>query len=127
MGRRKSDDDTETLGAENAEIQADQPEPMLGKAHDTEPTPARARLRAFEDQHLGEDAVRIDDQVERGIGSAYHKLSDARKRHYEAIEALIPAEDAVADARAKLAVAEANLAEAAAAADRAEGDANADG
>ena len=127
MGRRKSDDDTETLGAENAEIQADAPEPMLGKAHDMEPTPARDRMRAFEDEHLGEDVPRIEGQVERGVGSTYHKLSDARKRHYEAIEAMIVAEDAVADARAKLAVAESNLAEAAAAADRAEGNANADG
>lgn len=117
MGRKKSDGTSdETTGAE---------ETMLGSAHEAAATPARDRLRAFEDRHLGENAHRIDDQVERGVGSQFHKLSDAHKRHYEAIEALVVAEDAVADARAKLAVAEANCADAAAAADRAEADANA--
>jgi hypothetical protein len=65
------------------------------------------RLRFFEDENLGEDAVRINGRVEKGSGSWFQtKLTDAQRAHHAALEHLIDTEQAVADAKAKLAQAE---------------------
>jgi hypothetical protein len=67
---------------------------------------AVARLRAFEDQVFGPDAVRINGQVERGSGSRFQQLTAPQRRHYEALEALRPAELRLAEAAAELTAAE---------------------
>lgn len=104
---------------ENAERAIDPPLPE---------TDAASRLRAFEDEHLGPDCVRINDQVERGIGSAYHRMvqkNPARQAQYEALERLIVSEQKLATAHAALIQADVDHDEAMAAAERAENDANA--
>jgi hypothetical protein len=68
---------------------------------------AAGRLRAFEDQHLG-DAVRISGHIERGIGSQYSRLNPARHRHYEALEKAVASEQKLAAAHAALIVADAD-------------------
>lgn len=80
-------------------------------------TDAKARLRAFEDEHFGPDCVRIEGQVERGSGSPFSQMSDDDKATYAALERLVVAEQKVADARAALAVAEEEYAAAESAAD----------
>lgn len=72
----------------------------------SEPASAAQRLRAFEDEHLGPDAVRINDRVERGSGSPFQALTPEKRKHYHAIEKTIDTEGRLADARAKLAQAE---------------------
>lgn len=114
MAKKDKDDDT----LPNAFDPAPEPEPML---HAPEPeTDAAARMRAFEDQHLGADAPRIDGQIERGTGSAYSQLSPVRHRHYEALERLVASEQKLADAHAALIQADVDHDEAMAAADAAE-------
>lgn len=95
MGRRKSEDTSEeTLGAETE---------MLGKAHDdADPQSASARLRAFEDERFGPEAVRIEGKVERGHGSPFAVMSDEDKARYAALERLVETEQALADAHAAL-------------------------
>lgn len=68
--------------------------------------PGIDRLRAFEDKHFGKDAVRINGRIERGSGSPYATAKPEVRRQYEMLEALIEADQRVADARAALAVAE---------------------
>lgn len=51
-----------------------------------------ARLRAFEDAHLGEDHLRMNDKIERGVGSHFSRLSDKHKAHHAALETLIAVE-----------------------------------
>lgn len=58
----------------------------------SEPASAAQRLRAFEDEHLGPDAVRIGGHVEKGHGSAFKSLSPAHHGHYAALEKLVDAE-----------------------------------
>jgi hypothetical protein len=84
------------------------PHPAAQPPENAAPTPVSSaeRLRAFEDEHIGKDAVRIDGKIERGSGSPFQKLSDELKRQYAALERLIAAEQKVADARAALAAAE---------------------
>jgi hypothetical protein len=69
--------------------------------------PAADRLRLFEDQMLGPDAVRIDGRVEDGIGSRFSCLCPADQKHHadlvrlvETEVALATAADAYADAQA---------------------------
>lgn len=70
---------------------------------------AAERLRFFEDEILGEDAVRINGRIERGSGSWFQtKLTPEQRAHHAALEKLIETEQAVADARGKLAQAEAD-------------------
>lgn len=69
---------------------------------DPEPDTAASRLRAFEDDRFGEDAVRINDKIERGYGSPFAAMSDADKLHYTALERLVVAEQKVTDANAAL-------------------------
>lgn len=73
-----------------------------GSADLPEPVPAAARIRAFEDEHLGKDAVRINDRIERGSGSPFAALSPEHKRQYAALEKLVVAEQKLADAHAAL-------------------------
>lgn len=80
---------------------------------------AHQRLRAFEDQHLGEDAVRINGEVERGHGSRFKTLSPEHHREYAALERLRDAEKVLSDAAGKLAQAQSAHAEAQANADAA--------
>lgn len=58
----------------------------------SEPASAAQRLRAFEDEHLGPNAVRIGGHVEKGHGSAFKALSPAHHGHYAALEKLVDAE-----------------------------------
>ena len=51
-----------------------------------------ARLRAFEDRVFGADYPRINDQIERGVGSRFSNLDDNQKAYHAALEALITAE-----------------------------------
>jgi hypothetical protein len=57
----------------------------------SEPAAAQ-RLREFEDEHLGADAVRIRGQVERGHGSLFQRLSPEHQKAYAAIEKTAEAE-----------------------------------
>lgn len=75
-----------------------------------EPEPsmsARERLRAFEDEVLGTDAIRIEGHVERGHGSRFKAMTPEQHAQYTVLEALIAAEKKIADASADLAMAEA--------------------
>lgn len=95
---------------------------------DPQPTPApepaddasaAARLQAFEDEHLGVDAVRINGQIERGVGSPFAKMSDAERAQHTALENLVAAEAKLADAHGALMKADADCEAAAAAVDAA--------
>src|SRR6266496_2513957 len=44
-----------------------------------EPDTAKAKLRAFEDEHLGKDAVRIGGEIEKGHGSPYAGMRPDRR------------------------------------------------
>ncbi len=76
------------------------PKPVVEVEKD--PDTAAARLRAFEDDAFGEDAVRIGDQVERGSGSPFAAMSVEQKAHYAALEKLVAAERRVDAANAAL-------------------------
>lgn len=81
-------------------------EPMPEPVVESEQTGAMARLRAFEDANLGEDAVRIHDKIERGHGSPFAAMSPEKKAQYAALEKLVEAEQKLADATAVAAQAE---------------------
>lgn len=61
---------------------------------------ASAKLRSFEDDVFGKDASRINGEVERGVGSPFAKMTDVQRAHHTALENLVKAEKAVADAGA---------------------------
>jgi len=71
---------------------------------------ASERLRAFENEHFGEDAPRFAGQVERGHGSKHALMPPEGKAHHLALELAVTAEKTLADARAKVAEAEAGVA-----------------
>lgn len=71
-----------------------------------EETSAADRLRAFEDEHVGEDAPRINGALEQGHGSLFQRLSPAHRKAHAAIEKTVETEHKLAKARAALAVAE---------------------
>jgi hypothetical protein len=71
------------------------------------PETAKTRLRAFEDATFGLDASRINGEVERGIGSPFARMTHEQKAHHAALEHLVKAEQAMADASAALAAAQA--------------------
>lgn len=73
-----------------------------------EPTTAVERLRAFEDREFGPDAVRINDQIERGYGSPFKDMSEAKHRVYAVLEKLVAAEQKLADAHGALIQADAD-------------------
>lgn len=68
--------------------------------------PAAERLRAFEDQHLGKDVVRLHGHVEKGFGSKFKNMPERHHRHYAALEKLVHAEQHLADAHSALIAAE---------------------
>ena len=87
------------------------PSPMfVGPKEDPplhDPDTAAARLRAFEDEHLGKDAVRLaGDRVERGSGSLYQRMTPEQRKAHAALEKTAETEQKLADARAALAIAE---------------------
>jgi len=99
-------DDTQT-GKPKVEpkIQPPPPPPVKPAAP---ATGATSRLRAFEDEHFGEDCVRINDQIERGVGSPYAAMTDEQKAHYVALEALVEAERKGNEANAAMSLAKSN-------------------
>lgn len=72
-----------------------------------DPVTARQKLRAFEDEHFGKDAVRVNGEIERGHGSPFADMDQHEHRQYAALELLIAAEQRLADSTTALAVAEA--------------------
>jgi len=72
---------------------------------------ALGRLKAFEIQYLGLDGnepVRINGEIERGVGSPFAKLTDEQRAQYAALEKLVAAEAAFAAANAARSQAEAD-------------------
>lgn len=92
-------------------------EPAAAETIIEEKTPAAERLRAFEDEHLGAEAPRIEGKVERGHGSPFSRMSDEDKAKYDALEKLVAAEAKLTAAREALALAEEEYAVVEAAAD----------
>jgi hypothetical protein len=84
-----------------------------------EPMTAEGRLRAFEDEHFGKEAVRINGNIERGSGSPYQDAKPEIRKQHIALTALIAAEGKLNDAKGALAQAEADYADAAKACDAA--------
>lgn len=73
----------------------------------SEPASAAQRLRTFEDEHLGADAVRIHgDRVERGSGSLFQRLPPEKRKAHGLIEKTVETERNLDHARSKLAIAE---------------------
>lgn len=84
-----------------------EPEPLREPAADPSlPATAAERLRAFEDKHLGVEAVRIGGRVERGFGSPYKELDPELRRQHLALEHLIDTEANLAAAHTALLQAE---------------------
>jgi hypothetical protein len=135
-------DDTAPLNADTKPLN-DKPKAEPAKLADIPPTPpppvttmpvavpepepdtAKAKLRAFEDEHLGKDAVRIGGEIEKGHGSPYAGMRPDRRRHYEALERLVEAEQrldaanvALTNAKVALETAEADVENAAKLADQ---------
>jgi hypothetical protein len=73
-----------------------------------EPISAPARLRAYEDDTFGKDAVRLRGMVERGYGSKFKEMTDGQARHYAALERMVATEQALVDAEAALLAAKAS-------------------
>ena len=74
-------------------------------------TSAVGRLKAFEIEHLGangKEPVRINGEIERGVGSPYAKLTDEQRAQYVALEKLVEAEAALDAANAARSNAEAD-------------------
>lgn len=71
-----------------------------------EPMSPRERLRAFEDEKLGADCVRMNDAIEKGIGSMFQRLSEEDRAKHAALERLIVAHDKLDVAAAALGEAE---------------------
>lgn len=67
----------------------------------TEPLSAAQRLRAFEDSEIGENAVRINGNIERGYGSRFKAMPEDKQRIYAALERLIVTEQELAEAETK--------------------------
>jgi hypothetical protein len=120
-----ADPDKPLASLSETEKKIDPPKNEFRKEPEPEPEPependVAARRRAFEDKHLGHDAVRINGQVERGVGSLYSRLSDARKREYDALERAAQTEARLAEAHTALVAADAEHEAAMAALDAAE-------
>jgi hypothetical protein len=96
------------------------PKPQFVAAEPDPESDVAGRRRAFEDNYLGKDAVRINGQVERGVGSPYSRLSEHRKREYDALERAEMAELRLAEVRASAMAIEAEYNDAIAAVDAAE-------
>jgi len=95
------------------EIQAEEAARLEAQEHEQaeqpEPMGATERLRAFEDEHLGKDAVRLHGRVERGSGSRYQNpkiMTPELRRQHAALEHLVESEKHLAEAHTKLLQAE---------------------
>jgi hypothetical protein len=86
------------------ETDAEEAEEIAEETADT-----HARLRAFEDKHLGENHTRPFGKIERGHGSKFSGLHPDLKAHHAALEALIAAENEHRTASAAADVAHAKL------------------
>ncbi len=86
------------------------PAPVVKKADAPKITDSVGRLRAFEDETFGKDAVRINDKIERGVGSPFAAMSDVQKMQYAALEKLVAAEQKLADVTGAAKQAEADVA-----------------
>lgn len=89
--------------------------PVIDAFEAAEPASAAQRMRAFEDEHLGAEAPRIDGKIERGHGSLFSRLSPDQRARHAKIEHLAHAEDKVAQAAEKLSEAQVGHAQAVAA------------
>ena len=67
---------------------------------------AQEKLRAFEDEHIGKDAVRIRGNIERGYGSKFKDMPPEKHAEYAALERLVEAEQKVIEANAALSTAQ---------------------
>ncbi len=92
-------------------------EPEVRTEPEVDPNDPQTRLRAFEDRVLGEDVVRIDGKVERGIGSKFSLMDDVKKAEHAALERLIEAEQKMVKIMGQLDAAKTELATAQEAAD----------
>jgi hypothetical protein len=89
-----------------AKEDAESPGAQFNMPEKVQDLPAAQRLRAFEDEHFGKDAVRINGRVERGSGSQYQRIALEKPelhRQYQALDHLLVTEKKVEDARALLA------------------------
>lgn len=82
-------------------------DPPVHEPELVEKVDAAARLRAFEDKHFGTQAVRINDRIERGMGSPYQMAAPEVRKQHKAIENLIEAEAKLAAAHSALIAADA--------------------
>src|SRR5581483_6312654 len=101
-----------------AKEEAEKPAPQHNLPEKVQDLSAAQRLRAFEDEHFGKEAVRINGRIERGSGSPYQAMAQKNPelhRQYQALDHLIVAEKKLEDARALLAQAESDHAAALAA------------
>lgn len=98
-----------------------EPEKVIDEPQTSDPDPAATRLRAYEDEVLGEDVPRISGHIERGVGSKYQGMSDEQKRKHTALERLTQAEKNLAHAEAAVEKAKTEHESAAAAVDQAAG------
>lgn len=76
---------------------------------------AAERLAAFEKEHMtvqhddGSSHLHVHGGIEKGVGSPYANLSDQKKAHHTALEQLVAAEKAHAEATTAMAAADAAL------------------
>jgi hypothetical protein len=76
---------------------------FLGSRHEPEPgavenTPASQTLADLELELFGPNPVRLHGRIERGSGSPYQALLPEQRAHYDAVEKLVEAEDALVKA-----------------------------
>lgn len=88
------------------ETNTEQPLAVLAAAEAKIETPVETsavdRLRAFEDKHFGEKAVRINGRIERGSGSPYQMAHPSVREQHQRLERLIASEQKLAEAHAAL-------------------------
>lgn len=82
----------------------------VAKAAPADAANSADRIRAFEDEVFGKRAVRINGQIERGVGSPFASMTDERKAQYAALEDIVAAEQRLNEATAAAAQAEADRA-----------------
>lgn len=99
----RAEEDARLAAEDRARLDAEE------HAEAAEPQSAAQRLRAFEDEVFGKDAIRINAHIERGVGSHYQdprKMTHEQRAHHAALERLVKTEQKVADTSAALAKAE---------------------
>lgn len=104
---KESAAERERVAKENEQKKAAKAAAKEAKAAPVAGPNSAERMRAFEDEVFGKRAVRINGQIERGVGSPYAAMTDERKAQYAALEALVAAEQKLNDATAAVGAAEA--------------------